>query len=768
MNKIFLLCLINFSQLFSQSFSLEAIEKLNKFIESEMDDKKITSLSISIVNEKNILYENGFGFADKNKTILTTPHIVYRVGSISKIFTAIAAMQLSENGILNIDAPIQTQLPNFHPKNSFGAPITLRQMMSHRSGLVRESPIGNYFDPSEPSLEKTVLSLNNTEIIYAPQTKTKYSNAAVATVGYAIQQKSGIAFDKYMKDSVLKILGMKNSTFIKSDSETKNLANSIMWSFDQREFDAPVFDWGMFSAANLFSTTHDLAKFLKACFNFGDGENGSILNKNTIDEMKRVQFSNNKTGFGLGFFIGEFQNKKTIEHGGVVYGFATSLIGIPEENIGVIVASNVDVTNIVTKRIADYALNLFFAEKNNLPLPNTITLLLVPKKLAKSLQGQYKNKKGEYIEMSSRPYGLQFISPSLRGTLKLHGDTLKIDDRQFFGIKVAQFKNGIIALGDTFQFIGNPKPKDAPNNFKGLIGEYGYSHLPLFIYERFGKLSAIIELTETNPLDEISKNEFAFPTNYNMYESEKIIFKRDKNGKAISATTATINFPRRKIIGELDETFSITPLKTINELENIAKNSTPPIEEGKLEADLVEISSLEKSFKYDIRYASPNNFMRNKFYSSAKAFLQKPAADALIKATQFLKKYGYGILVFDAYRPWYVTKMFWEGTPTAQKIFVADPEKGSRHNRGCAIDISLYDLKTGKQIEMVGQYDEMSERSFPDYVGGTSLQRWHRELLRTAMEENGFDVYEFEWWHFDFRGWKNYPILNKTFEEISN
>ena len=112
--------------------------------------------------------------------------------------------------------------------------------------------------------------------------------------------------------------------------------------------------------------------------------------------------------------------------------------------------------------------------------------------------------------------------------------------------------------------------------------------------------------------------------------------------------------------------------------------------------------------------------------------------------------------------------MFWEGTPTAQKIFVADPEKGSRHNRGCAIDISLYDLKTGKQIEMVGQYDEMSERSFPDYVGGTSLQRWHRELLRTAMEENGFDVYEFEWWHFDFRGWKNYPILNKTFEEISN
>ena len=128
---------------------------------------------------------------------------------------------------------------------------------------------------------------------------------------------------------------------------------------------------------------------------------------------------------------------------------------------------------------------------------------------------------------------------------------------------------------------------------------------------------------------------------------------------------------------------------------------------------------------------------------------------------------GFGLLIHDAYRPWYVTKIFWEVTPQDKRIFVANPSEGSRHNRGCAVDLSLYDLDTGKPIEMVGVYDEMSERSYPEYPGGTSLQRWHRELLRQVMEDEGFDVYAFEWWHFDYEDWRKYPILNITFEQLS-
>jgi serine beta-lactamase-like protein LACTB len=148
--------------------------------------------------------------------------------------------------------------------------------------------------------------------------------------------------------------------------------------------------------------------------------------------------------------------------------------------------------------------------------------------------------------------------------------------------------------------------------------------------------------------------------------------------------------------------------------------------------------------------------------------MQRPAAESLVRVNRKLTPLGYGLLVHDAYRPWYVTKVFWDATPTDKKLFVADPSKGSRHNRGCAVDITLYDLKTLKPIEMVSTYDETTDRAYPNYPGGTSLQRWHRDLLRTAMEAEGFTVYEAEWWHFDFKDWQKYPIQNIRFEQISN
>ena len=110
----------------------------------------------------------------------------------------------------------------------------------------------------------------------------------------------------------------------------------------------------------------------------------------------------------------------------------------------------------------------------------------------------------------------------------------------------------------------------------------------------------------------------------------------------------------------------------------------------------------------------------------------RPVAE--LRAQRDLMQQGYGLLIFDAYRPWYVTKIFWDATPPDKHEFVADPAEGSRHNRGCAVDLSLYDLKTGHEIEMTGGYDEMSERSYPDYAGGTAVQRAHRQVLRSAME----------------------------------
>jgi D-alanyl-D-alanine dipeptidase len=193
----------------------------------------------------------------------------------------------------------------------------------------------------------------------------------------------------------------------------------------------------------------------------------------------------------------------------------------------------------------------------------------------------------------------------------------------------------------------------------------------------------------------------------------------------------------------------------------------PPKETGTFrETDLIELIKLDPTLRLDIRYAKANNFLGRPVYQEARAFLQRPAAEALVRANKKLRQKGYGLLIFDGYRPWSVTKIFWDATPDDKKQFVADPREGSRHNRGCAVDLSLFDLKTGKEVRMPGAYDEMTERSHVNYQGGTGKSRRLRDLLRSAMETEGFVVYEHEWWHYDYKDWKEYPILNISFSEI--
>jgi D-alanyl-D-alanine dipeptidase len=142
----------------------------------------------------------------------------------------------------------------------------------------------------------------------------------------------------------------------------------------------------------------------------------------------------------------------------------------------------------------------------------------------------------------------------------------------------------------------------------------------------------------------------------------------------------------------------------------------PPVEKGPFRRpDLVELTRLDPTIKLDIRYATKNNFVGKAVYKQLRAFLQRPAAEALVRINQSLRKQGYGLVVFDGYRPWSVTKIFWDVAPKDKKIFVADPSKGSRHNRGCAVDLSLFDLSTGAEVKMPSEYDEMTERAHINY-----------------------------------------------------
>jgi D-alanyl-D-alanine dipeptidase len=218
---------------------------------------------------------------------------------------------------------------------------------------------------------------------------------------------------------------------------------------------------------------------------------------------------------------------------------------------------------------------------------------------------------------------------------------------------------------------------------------------------------------------------------------------------------------------QVPQTFKVQPLRPVVELRAEALKAQPPVEHGDfLKPDLVELIKLDPSIKLDIHYASANNFLGVPVYGEARAFLERPAAEAVVRINRRLHAQGYGLLIFDGYRPWYITRIFWDATRPQEHPYLADPAEGSRHNRGCAVDLTIYDLKTGQPVSMPSTYDDFSERAQPGYPGGTADERAHREFLRKTMEGEGFTVYPTEWWHFDYREWRKYPILNVPFSEI--
>jgi len=209
------------------------------------------------------------------------------------------------------------------------------------------------------------------------------------------------------------------------------------------------------------------------------------------------------------------------------------------------------------------------------------------------------------------------------------------------------------------------------------------------------------------------------------------------------------------------------PAYKLEGLRAQALRAAPPLEQGDFrDDDLVEPNTLDPTLRLDVRYATERNFLRWAAYPEARVFLQRPAAEAVVRANQSLQAQGYGLLLFDGYRPWYVTQVFWEATPSGQRDFVADPAQGSRHNRGCAVDLTLYELATGREVGMPGEYDEFSARSSTSYAGGTATQRAARDLLRQAMEAEGFTVHPDEWWHYDYRDWPQYRIGNAAFKDL--
>ncbi|MDG1858943.1 MAG: M15 family metallopeptidase [Emcibacteraceae bacterium] len=318
------------------------------------------------------------------------------------------------------------------------------------------------------------------------------------------------------------------------------------------------------------------------------------------------------------------------------------------------------------------------------------------------------------------------------------------------------------------------KPAPASENLIEFLGEFEQDGNKIIIREDGGRLHAILNPTVDGTRPDNLKDmllSFISPSKYTYsYKGDfsTFIFQYDLENKVKALVVNGDIYPRNNIEPRDGQSFKVTLDKPIEEYIADALKASPPKQEGDFrEQELVDVTEVLENVRLDVRYAGTNNFLNAPTYSEPKSYFQRPALMALNKANKNFNDMGYGILVHDAYRPWYVTKVFWDATEGFERDFVANPESGSKHNMGSAIDLTLYDLKTGEVIKMVGTYDEMSDRSYPDYMGGTALERWYRDLLRTTIEAEGFKVVSNEWWHYDHEDWRKYPILNETFENLS-
>ena len=303
-------------------------------------------------------------------------------------------------------------------------------------------------------------------------------------------------------------------------------------------------------------------------------------------------------------------------------------------------------------------------------------------------------------------------------------------------------------------------PPPLPAAWENLVGEYARDGVLLLLLERGDTLRLL-----TDSATEVAVETGRGDTLRGVTDpARRWVVVRD-TASAVAGLRDSSGVWERREPGH--PVFRIAPRRPVSELRREALTAAPPNEgPDLLPPDLVDVQALDTTIRLDVRYAAADNFLGEPVYAAPRAYLQRPAAEALVRAHRALAGAGYGLLIHDAYRPWHISWVFWQATPDSLRRFVADPAQGSRHNRGAAVDLTLYDLTSGQPVVMPSGYDEFSPRARPDYRGGTSRQRWHRDLLRSAMEAQGFRVYEHEWWHFDFGGWERYPILNLLLEEL--
>lgn len=323
-------------------------------------------------------------------------------------------------------------------------------------------------------------------------------------------------------------------------------------------------------------------------------------------------------------------------------------------------------------------------------------------------------------------------------------------------------------------------PADVPKDIKYILGFYYGNGENILIRENKGRLELLYRYSMQDKCFDIaniyplSKNHF---DSYTMVEAGPmsntevaVKFERDPDGYGITCRVGGNRYSRYYFgtqTGENGKQFRFPPVADWEKLRADANATVMPaaLASG-TQVELVDLAAVP-GVQIKSVYAGSDNIFGVPLYTSSKLYLGSEAAKALEQVQKQLEKKGFGLLIWDAYRPWSVSKLAHLALPEGKKFMLEDPElKGSTHNTGNAVDVSLYDLETGEAIEMISDFDEPTMRQYASYTGGTEKQRYLRDMLREAMEEQGFTGIEMEWWHFEYDAQGAYAHLNIPIENL--
>ncbi len=365
------------SQCFSMSKSDTRLKNLQPnlklleiWVDAQQEYRHIPGISIGLIYDQELVYTRSFGFADIEEQTPLSEDFPFRIASITKTFTATALMQLRDAGKLRLDDPVNMYLPWFNISQRFPdqPAITIRQLLTHTSGLPREADFPYWTDHKFPSMEQIKTTLANQETIYPPATQIKYSNLGMSLAGEIVAVVSGQSYEEYIRTHIFEPLGMSGSSVIPDSAYQQLLVTPYSHRLEgiTHKVEEYTDTKGIASAASIASTVRDLANYVSLQFREDDNTPEAVLKGSSLQEMQRVQFLRPSwsSGWGLGWAVWQRNGKTVNGHGGWVGGNRTQIMFIPEEKVGVIVLTNADdgEPSFLARHILDYMGPLILAE----------------------------------------------------------------------------------------------------------------------------------------------------------------------------------------------------------------------------------------------------------------------------------------------------------------------------------------------------------------------------------------------------------------------